>query len=475
MKIITSQAAVPAVKKSAHTPAPVKVEIAHDPNGRPRVVEVGKQLLLRYPAKKKQYLGRAACKFVRGIVRLAQKEGIRALHLNFTDFRYLIGGDSDEAAELLGRELVNANYNFTKYMAVPEGGHPSVDSVYIANVDETAHRNTILNAAGEGGGMNVGREIGNEPANVITPAALGRIAKANAKGTRVTVKVFSLQNVKGFEMNLMQSVGKASENAPRLIVMEYWGRGRGKPVDTAFVGKAVCFDSGGLSLKPTDGMKHMHLDKCGGVLAMTAVMELDRRKAKVNAVAVIGAVENSVSGRAYRPSDIIKSGLGPWVKILNTDAEGRLVLADLLYYTGKKYQPKKAFTLATLTGAAVVALGDHYTGGFSMDEKLMEDAVIYGQGCGNLIWPLPLDPEIHMAYLKTDGADLANIRDKGDPKAGGASSAAMFLQHFATLAGIERFMHFDIAPRMTAASDDELDPGATMEPSPVLVKLATMS
>ncbi len=239
-------------------------------------------------------------------------------------------------------------------------------------------------------------------------------------------------------MGALLGVGQGSERQSQLVVMQWQGARKKTTPPVAFVGKGVCFDSGGLSLKPGASMMGMKGDMGGAAAVIGTMRVLAMRKARVNAVGVIGLVENMPDGKAQRPDDVVKSMSGQTIEVLNTDAEGRLVLADALWYAQTRFKPKFAIDLATLTGAIMVALGNEHAGLFSNDDKLSERLADAGKAVGEPVWRLPLG----RAYDKLLRSKIADMKNIGGPNAG-SITAAQFLQRFV----VEKtpWVHLDIA------------------------------
>ncbi len=286
------------------------------------------------------------------------------------------------------------------------------------------------------------RDLVSEPANVLYPATLAEQAKSLAK-MGIKVEVLSLAQMKRLGMGALIGVAQGSVHEPKLVIMHYTGKPtRGaksakadQPV--AFVGKGVTFDSGGISIKPSGGMEDMKWDMGGAGVVIGLMKALAGRKAKVNAVGVVGLVENMPSGSAQRPGDIVTSMSGQTIEVLNTDAEGRLVLADALWYTKERFKPHTMIDLATLTGAIMVALGTHYAGLFSNDEDFAWELVKAGRDVGERVWSLPMGPEYDKA-INSPVADMQNIGERW----GGSITAAQFLKRFV---GDTKWAHLDIA------------------------------
>jgi leucyl aminopeptidase len=237
-------------------------------------------------------------------------------------------------------------------------------------------------------------------------------------------------------MNSLLAVGQGSAHDSRMVVMR-WNGGRKGAAPVAFIGKGVCFDTGGISIKPAAGMEDMKGDMAGAACVVGLMHALAARKAKVNAIGAIGVVENMPDGNSYRPGDIVKTMSGQTIEIINTDAEGRLVLADVLHYVNTKYEPRFMVNLATLTGAIIVALGQEYAGMFSNDDRLSERLTRAGQATGERVWRMPLGPE----YDKMIDSKFADMKNTGG-RYGGSITAAQLLQRFV---GKTPWAHLDIA------------------------------
>ena len=269
------------------------------------------------------------------------------------------------------------------------------------------------------------RDLVSEPANVIYPETLAAAAKTLTK-SGVKVEVLDDKQMKKLGMGALLGVGQGSARPSRLVVMQWNGAPGAKdkrPI--AFVGKGVTFDTGGISIKPAANMEDMKWDMAGSAVVIGLIKALAERKAKVNVVGVAGLVENMPSGTAQRPGDVVKTMSGKTVEVINTDAEGRLVLADAMWYCQDRFKPKAMIDLATLTGAIIAALSEHYAGLFSNNDDLSAKLVAAGQAVGERLWRLPMGDE-YDRDLKSPIADMKNI---GGPRAG-AITAAQFLQRF---------------------------------------------
>jgi leucyl aminopeptidase len=279
-------------------------------------------------------------------------------------------------------------------------------------------------AAAIADGVVIARDLVNEPANVLYPVEFARRASTLSK-LGVAVEVLDVAAMKKLGMNALLGVGQGSVHDSRVVVMRWDGGKRGVP-PVAFIGKGVCFDTGGISIKPASGMEDMKGDMAGAACVVGLMHALAARKAKVNVVGAIGLVENMPDGKAQRPGDIVKTMSGQTIEIINTDAEGRLVLADVLHYVNKRFKPKFMINLATLTGAIVVALGQEYAGMFSNDDKLVDR-----------LWRMPLGPE----YDKMIDSKFADMKNTGG-RWGGAITAAQLLARFVDKTP---WAHLDIA------------------------------
>jgi leucyl aminopeptidase len=273
-------------------------------------------------------------------------------------------------------------------------------------------------------GVFLARDVVNEPPNILSPQEFAARAK-KLSSLGVKVQVLGVAEMKKLGMGALLGVGQGSVRESQLVVMQWNGARRKTDAPVAFVGKGVCFDSGGLSLKTGAGMMGMKGDMGGAAAVVGTMQTLAARKAKVNAVGVIGLVENMPDGNAQRPDDVVKSMSGQTIEVLNTDAEGRLVLADALTYTQQKFKPKFVIDLATLTGAIMTALGLEHAGLFSNDDRLSDRITSAGKTAGEPVWRLPLGPG-YDKLLKSKIADMKNI---GGPY-GGSITAAQFLQRF---------------------------------------------
>jgi leucyl aminopeptidase len=328
-------------------------------------------------------------------------------------------------------------YAFERYKTKRKEGEEKAADVKIAIAVPTvaAAQKAFARNSAVASGVVLARDLVNEPANVLFPEEFARRAQQLRK-LGVAVEVLDLGEMRKLGMNALIGVGQGSEHESRVVVMRWTGGKRGaQPV--AFIGKGVCFDTGGISIKPAASMEDMKGDMAGAACVCGLMQALAARKAKVNAVGAIGLVENMPSGKAQRPGDIVTTMSGQTIEIINTDAEGRLVLADLLHYVNRRFKPRFMIDLATLTGAIVVALGQEYAGLFANEDKLAERLVEVGNETGERVWRMPLGRE----YDKMIDSKFADMKNTGG-RHGGAITAAQLLQRFVDKTP---WAHLDIA------------------------------
>ncbi|HTR17614.1 MAG TPA: leucyl aminopeptidase [Acetobacteraceae bacterium] len=301
-------------------------------------------------------------------------------------------------------------------------------------------------------GVFLTRDLVSEPPNVLTPAEFATRIEALGK-LGLEIEVFGPDEMEKLGFGALLGVAQGSVNEPRMVVMR-WNGGDPDEKPVAFIGKGVTFDTGGISIKPAAGMEDMKWDMAGAGTVVGLMAALAGRRARVNAVGLVGLVENMPSGTAQRPGDVVKTASGQTVEVLNTDAEGRLVLADVLWYAKETYEPRYLIDLATLTGAIIISLGHEHGGLFSNDDELARKLTAAGQEVGEKLWRMPLD-EAYDKALRSDIADMKNIG--GRPA--GSITAAQFLQRFV---GKTPWAHLDIAGMAWATKDAPVTPkGAT--------------
>jgi leucyl aminopeptidase len=343
----------------------------------------------------------------------------------------------DQAAELaLGTQL--RGYIFDRYKTKRKEGEeaPAKPRITIA-VGNAASAKKAWQQSREpiADGVIMARDLINEPANVLYPDEFAKRTGA-LKKLGVAIEVLDVPAMKKLGMNALLGVGQGSRKDSRVVIMR-WNGGRKKDAPLAFIGKGVCFDTGGISIKPAAGMEDMKGDMAGAACVVGLIYALAARKARVNAVGAIGLVENMPDGNAQRPGDIVKTMNGQTIEIINTDAEGRLVLADVLHYVNSRHEPKFMIDLATLTGAIIVALGQEYAGMFSNDDRLCDRLTKAGQETMERVWRMPLGPE----YDKQIDSKFADMKNTGG-RYGGSITAAQLLARFVDKTP---WVHLDIA------------------------------
>lgn len=342
------------------------------------------------------------------------------------------------------------SYRFDKYRTTEKAdAKPKLKSISVASSAAADARQAYAIHEAINEGVELTRNLVSEPANVLNPKTFADIAKGLAGGG-LKVKVLGPKEMEKMSMGALLGVAQGSVNEPRMVVFEWKGAGKDDPT-LAFVGKGVCFDSGGISIKPGQGMWDMKWDM-GGAGVVTGLMKaLAGRQAKVNVVGVIGLVENMPDGKAQRPGDVVTSADGQTIEVLNTDAEGRLVLADALWYVQENYELDIIVDLATLTGAIIAALAEHYAGLFSNDDDLSDQLQAAGQAVKERLWRMPMGPE----YDKMINSPIADMKNLGGRYAG-STTAAQFLARF--IKNGTPWAHLDIAGVTWSEADKPLHP-----------------
>lgn len=398
---------------------------------------------------------------LRKVVVLAKGAKAEKIAIDFNDFKFKnIKIADEELAELMAIEFSLANYEFTEYKTKKESVF--IKEVYVKNAGAKIYKNfekgNII--ADE---VNKTRTLANTPGGDMTPKILSEKAKEAVKGLPVKVTVLGEKEMEKEKMRAILSVGRGSDEESKFIIMEYRGRPK-KDWPIVLVGKGVTFDTGGINLKPSNGLLGMNMDMSGGAAVIHTVALAAKMKLKANVIGLVPSVENMASGKSYRPGDVIRSMSGQTIEVLNTDAEGRVILADALSYA-QKYKPETVIDVATLTGAAMVALGERASALFTDDDNLAKELEKIGEDTGDWVWRLPLWEE-YENEIKGSLGDWTNVHNK-DSKYGGAIYGAVFLWQF--IKGY-KWAHLDIAPRMTAAQGENLTPGAIGSPVRLLFK-----
>jgi leucyl aminopeptidase len=354
----------------------------------------------------------------------------------------------DQAAAVASGVRLRA-YKFDRYKTKKKDGEDAAlrADISVAVEDVAATRKAFAPNAHVVDGVIMARELVNEPPNVLYPQEFARRASQLRK-LGVSVEILDVKAMTKLGMGALLGVAQGSTRPGRTVIMRWNGGKRGdQPV--AFVGKGVCFDTGGISIKPAGSMEDMKGDMGGAACVVGLMHALAARKAKVNVVGAIGLVENMPDGNAQRPGDIVTSMSGQTIEIINTDAEGRLVLADVLWHVAKKFKPKFMVDLATLTGAIMVALGTEYSGLFSNNDELAERLTKVGLATGERVWRMPLGPE----YDKQIDSQFADMKNSGG-RHGGSITAAQFLQRFVD---DTPWAHLDIAGTAMGAPKSDIN------------------
>ncbi len=354
---------------------------------------------------------------------------------------------AEQAAAHLAQAAYLCTYRFDKYLTKePKEKKPTLKSLQIAVDDPAPVRKSFAPLQKVAEAVFLTRDLVSEAPNVLYPESFANSIKKELTPLGIEVKILHAKDIEKLGMGALMAVGQGSAREPKLVTMHYKGGAKNQK-NIAFVGKGVTFDTGGISIKPSAGMDEMKWDM-GGAGAVTGLMKaLAARGAKVNAVGVVALAENMPSGNACRPGDIVTSMSGQTVEILNTDAEGRLILCDALWYCQEKFKPTHVIDLATLTGAVIIALGHEYAGAFSNDDDLVRNLVKAGKETGEELWRLPL----HDAYDKQLDSPAADIKNIGNGREAGSSMGAHFLKRFIQK-GV-KWAHLDIAGTAWAYKD----------------------
>ena len=321
---------------------------------------------------------------------------------------------------------------------------PSLDSVRLVVADARKSKSAYEAGLALGEGQSLARRLAMMPGNLCTPEYLANAAREIGKRHDLPVTVLGRKELEKLGCGSFLAVAQGTPQDPKLVVIEYM-KGKKSAAPIALVGKGVCFDSGGISIKPAPGMELMKFDMSGAAGVLGAMETIARLKLKVNVVGLIGATTNMPSGTAINPGDVVKSMTGKSIEIVNTDAEGRLILADVLGYA-HRYHPAVIIDAATLTGACVIALGHHASGAFSNDDKVREEVIAAGKRGGEQAWPLPLWDD----YKDQISSDVADLKNTGGRPAGSVT-AALFLREFVPEG--TPWVHLDIAGTAYSESD----------------------
>jgi leucyl aminopeptidase len=399
-------------------------------------------------------------------VTIAQMQGLGGIllaHLNGageTEATLMIdkiesGIDPSEAAANLAFGARLRSYRFDRYRTKekPES-KPTLARLAVLSANSAGAKRAYQKLEKIADGVFFTRDLVSEPANILYPATLAAQAKTLA-ALGVAVEILDEKKMKKLGMGSLLGVGQGSLRPSRLVVMQWKGNPKAKDAPLAILGKGVTFDTGGISIKPAAGMEDMKWDMAGAGVVIGLMKALAGRKARVNVVGMVGLVENMPSGAAQRPGDIVTSMSGQTIEVLNTDAEGRLVLADVLWYCQDRFKPRFMIDLATLTGAIIIALGHEHAGLFSNNDELAERLAAAGKAVGEALWRMPLG-DAYDRQLDSDAADVKNI---GGGRDAGSITAAQFLQRFVNKTP---WAHLDIAGTAWSKKDAPTVPkGAT--------------
>jgi len=366
-----------------------------------------------------------------GLYHAVKASGFDHLSLDLTGF-------TPEQAATARYALTLASYRFDKYFGpAKQDKAPALKTVTLVTDNPSAAEAAYAPLRAVADGVILARNLVSEPPNVLYPQAYADLIKTY-ESLGLKVEVLGEEELTRLGFNALIGVGQGSERETKLVVMQWLGADDAHAQPVALVGKGVTFDTGGISIKPAEGMEDMKWDMGGSATVVGTLVALAGRKAKVNAVGVVGLVENMPDGNAQRPGDVVKALSGTTVEVINTDAEGRLVLADALWYTQERFKPKFMIDLATLTGAMIIALGMDYAGLFSNNDDLSEKLIEAAKGQNENLWRMPLPTQ----YEKQIDSKIADIRNIGGRPAG-SITAALFLQRFVNNVP---WAHLDIAP-----------------------------
>lgn len=406
-------------------------------------------------ADKPGHLDMVACaKMVGQAIRTVQGMKVSMVGFWLRDVLVSTYPEAEAFGEMLATYAAMSGYEFEEYRKKKSSRIKSL-TLYIENKkEETPVARGVQAGSLIGRLANESRNLGNHPGNVATPKHLAQFMLGVAKGEGLQAKVLGEKDMQKLGMGAILGVGKGSEQESQFIIVEYWGADKKQP-PYVVVGKGVTFDSGGISIKPGTAMDEMKFDMSGAAAAFGIVRAAAALNLPVNVVCLVPAVENMPGPNAYKPGDILTAMDGSTIEVINTDAEGRVILADALVYA-RQYKPKAVIDLATLTGACAVALHDSGAGLFTRNSDLQAQLKQAGEATGDIAWPMPLPTE-YAELIKGKTGDVANL---ASVNWGGAITAAAFLDHF--VAGKYPWAHLDIAGVAWANSGKKhLAPGAT--------------
>jgi leucyl aminopeptidase len=361
--------------------------------------------------------------------------------------------DADKAARVAFAAALRA-WRYDRYRTkLKDNQKPSLDEVVVVGGGSGAEQRYTSRWAPVVEGVSLTRELVTEPANIIYPESFVERVRASLNGSGVEIEILDRAQMEKLGMGALLGVAQGSVREGRLLILRWNGGGQGEP--TAFVGKGVTFDTGGISIKPAAGMEAMKWDMGGAGAVAGAMKAIAGRKAKANIIGICGLVENMPGGNAQRPGDVVTTMSGQTVEVINTDAEGRLVLADAVTYVQRNYKPKTIIDLATLTGAILISLGHEWAGLFSNNEELASELQKAGEESGDKLWRMPMG-EPFDRLIDSPIADMKNV----GPREGGSITAAQFIQRF--IENGVRWAHVDMAGKAWSdKASSTYDKGAT--------------
>ena len=418
-----------------------------------------KRVLLVGCGKRSEMDERAYGRAINAIASALAASGARDAELYPADIE-LKGRDTAWKVRQAALLLANSEYRFEQCKSGKKQPRMALRKIHfnVDRKDAASATAAFEEASAISAGMSLARDLGNLPANICTPSYLASQARQLARGVKsLRVTVLGEPEMKKLKMGSLLSVSAGSRQPARLIVIEYRGA-KASEAPVALVGKGVTFDTGGISLKPGQAMDEMKYDMCGAASVFGTIQEVNQLQLPINVVGIVPATENMPGGLATKPGDIVTSMSGQTIEILNTDAEGRLILCDALTYAGK-YKPRSVIDIATLTGAVIVALGKIPSGVMGNDRKLIDELRACGDQIHDRIWELPLWDD-YQEQLKSNFADMANIGGRD----AGTITAACFLSRFTR---DYQWAHLDIAGTAWKSGDDK---GATGRPVPLLTQ-----
>src|SRR4030043_652883 len=447
------------------------VRIAFDPKipeSRFMIGKNGEEILVIKSSEKKDINRRKFILLCRQIIQEAKKHRAKKITVDWDDINFrVVSKKQEEIAEIAVENFEMANYEFIRYKTRPKEGWNFVEELrtIAEKKDLRSVERGIKKGRVVGGETNACRELTNMPGGDMTPQALVQDIRKNIKDTPIKMKVLEEAEMKKLGMGGILGVSRGSVEKPKFIILEYLALKKEKPI--VLIGKGITFDTGGLNVKPENYMSDMHLDMTGGAAVAYAMVVAAKLGVKKKIIGLIPTVENMPSGQSYRPGDILKTISGKTIEVVNTDAEGRIILADAHGYA-EKYNPRLVVNIATLTGAAEVALGERASALFSKEKKLADKIFDLAEESGDPVWPMPLWEE-YKNDIKGNFGDVSNLRSNGDIRYGGAIHAAMFLLEFAEK--FPQWAHLDIGSRDTVNPDEFLAKGASGVGVRLLVKI----